>query len=101
MVTTKLKGEAPDVFTGERNKSDAYKQQFQVYRYMNPNNEIMRTPYYHVMPSAKLQKTFLLLDPFRHFFTGMPARKLVQAIKHLQVKKLEARFNIIYMCCGG
>ena len=56
MVTTKLKGEAPDVFTGERNKSDAYKQQFQVYRYMNPNNEIMRTPYYRVMQHLSLIK---------------------------------------------
>ena len=56
MVTTKLKGEAPDVFTGERNKSDAYKQQFQVYQYMNPNNEIICTPYYRVMQHVLLIK---------------------------------------------
>src|SRR6267154_4093985 len=46
MVTTKLRGELPDVFTGNRAESEAFKQEFQVLRQMNPNNEIMRTPYY-------------------------------------------------------
>jgi hypothetical protein len=46
---------------------------------------------YYVQASAKLQKEFLLLGPFRHFLAGKPARKLVQAIKYLQVKKLKAQ----------
>jgi hypothetical protein len=31
-VTTKLKGEAPDIFDGDRTKSEAFKQQFKVYQ---------------------------------------------------------------------
>jgi hypothetical protein len=34
VVTGKLKGEAPDTFTGDRTESEAFKQQFQVYWYM-------------------------------------------------------------------
>ena len=49
VLTTKLRGEPPEVFNGDRTKSETYKQQFRVYRYMNPNNEIMATPYYRVM----------------------------------------------------
>jgi hypothetical protein len=30
VVTGKLKGEAPDTFTGDRTKSEAFRQQFQV-----------------------------------------------------------------------
>jgi hypothetical protein len=49
VLTTKLRGEPPEVFDGDRTKSKTYKQQFRVYRYMNPNNEIMATPYYCIM----------------------------------------------------
>jgi hypothetical protein len=45
------------------------------------------------LASANLQKNFSLLDAFGHFFPGMPARKLIQAIKCLQVKKSDAPFN--------
>jgi hypothetical protein len=62
VVTGKLKGEAPDTFTGDRTKSEAFKQQFQVYWYMNPNNEIMRTPYYRVMQHLSLIKEPLVND---------------------------------------
>jgi hypothetical protein len=49
LLTGKLKGEPPEVFDEDQTKSKAYKQQFCVYRYMNPNHKIMATPYYHVM----------------------------------------------------
>jgi hypothetical protein len=49
VLTTKLRGEPPEVFDGDRTKSETYKQQFRVYQYMNSNNEIMATPYYRVM----------------------------------------------------
>jgi hypothetical protein len=62
VVTGKLKGEAPDTFTGDRTESEAFKQQFQVYWYMNPNNEIMRTPYYRVMQHLSLIKGPLVND---------------------------------------
>ena len=62
MVTTKLRGELPDVFTGNRAESEAFKQEFQVLRQMNPNNEIMRTPYYRVMQHLSLIKGPLVND---------------------------------------
>jgi len=62
MVTTKLKGKIPDVFTGDCTESEAFKQQFQVLRYMNPNNEIMCTPYYRVMQHLSLIKGPLVND---------------------------------------
>jgi hypothetical protein len=49
VLTTKLRGEPPEVFDRDRTKSETYRQQFCVYRYMNPNNEIMATPYYCIM----------------------------------------------------
>ena len=49
LLTGKLRGEPPEVFDGDWTKSKTYKQQFCVYRYMNPNNEIMATPYYCIM----------------------------------------------------
>jgi hypothetical protein len=62
MVIGKLKGEAPDTFTRDSTESEAFKQQFQVYWYMNPNNKIMRTPYYHVMQHLSLIKGPLVND---------------------------------------
>ena len=56
VVTTKLRGEPPTVFTGEREKAETFKQEFTVQRYLNPNNEIMRTPYYRVMQHLSLIK---------------------------------------------
>jgi hypothetical protein len=49
LLIGKLRGEPPEVFNRDRTKSKVYKQQFCVYRYMNPNHKIMATPYYHIM----------------------------------------------------
>jgi hypothetical protein len=49
ILTGKLRGEPPEVFDGDQTKSEAYKQQFRVYRYINPNHKIMATLYYQVM----------------------------------------------------
>ena len=62
VVTTKLRGEASDVFTGNREKAEAFKQQFEVYQYMNPDNEIMRISYYCVMQHLSLIKGPLVDD---------------------------------------
>jgi hypothetical protein len=37
--------------------------------------------------SVNIQISFHSFGPFRHFFAGMPAHKLVQAIKYSQVEK--------------
>jgi hypothetical protein len=41
----------------------------------------------NVGASANIQKTFSLFNTFGPFFPGMPAHKLIQAIKCLQVEK--------------
>ena len=42
--------------------AEAFKQQFEVYRYMSPNNEVMPTPHYRVMQHLSLIKGPLVDD---------------------------------------
>jgi hypothetical protein len=56
LLTGKLREEAPDVFTGDRTQSKTFKQQFCVYRHLNPNHKIMAITYYHVMQHLALIK---------------------------------------------
>jgi hypothetical protein len=44
--TGRLCGEAPDIFHGDRSKSETFKQQFKVYQGINDNHEVMQNPYY-------------------------------------------------------
>ena len=43
-------------------KAEAFKQEFELYQYMNPNNEIMCTPYYCVMQHLSSIKGPLVND---------------------------------------
>jgi hypothetical protein len=43
--------------------------------------------------SVNIQISFRSFGPFRHFFAGMPAHKLVQAINYLKERKPEAQKN--------
>ena len=49
LETGRLRGEAPEYFTGEQNKADLFKRQFKVYRGLNDNHEIMAVPYFRAM----------------------------------------------------
>ncbi len=47
--TGKLAGEKPDIFTGDRSKSDTFLHQFNLYQGMNENHETMTSPYFRTM----------------------------------------------------
>jgi len=54
--TGRLRGDAPDVFTGQRSQLKQFKRQFKVYRGLNNNHEIMATPYFRAMLAISLCK---------------------------------------------
>lgn len=54
--TGKLRGVEPTIFTGNRKLAQVFKQQFDMYRYMNDNHEIMTIPYYRTMQALSLIK---------------------------------------------
>jgi hypothetical protein len=54
--TGRLRGEAPDIFHGDRSKSETFKQQFKVYQGLNDNHEVMQNPYYCTMQALSLIK---------------------------------------------
>ena len=58
----KLHGEPPDVFTRDQTEAEAFKQQFNVYWYINPEHEIMAMPYYHIIQHLSLIKGPLVND---------------------------------------
>ena len=60
--TGKLRGVPPDIFTGNRALSKTFKQQFDMYKSMNDNHEIMLTPYYHTVQALSLIKGPLVDD---------------------------------------
>jgi hypothetical protein len=60
--TGRLRGEAPDIFHGDRSKSETFKQQFKVYQGINDNHEVMQNPYYRTMQALSLIKGPLVND---------------------------------------
>jgi hypothetical protein len=60
--TGHLRGEAPDIFHGDRSKSKTFKQQFKVYQGLNNNHEVMQNPYYCTMQALSLIKGPLVND---------------------------------------
>jgi hypothetical protein len=60
--TGRLRGEAPDIFHGDRSKSETFKQQFKVYQGINDNHEVMQNPYYCTMQALSLIKGPLVND---------------------------------------
>jgi hypothetical protein len=47
--TGKLRGEPPQIFTGIRSKSDDFLNEFELYRGLNANHELIMTPYFRVL----------------------------------------------------
>ena len=47
--TGRLRGEPPQIFTGIRSKSDDLLSEFELYRGLNANHELMMTPYFRVL----------------------------------------------------
>lgn len=60
--TGRLRGDGPDIFTGDRAKSETFMQQFDVHWGLNDNHEIMRTPYLRAMYLLSLIKGPLVND---------------------------------------
>jgi hypothetical protein len=60
--TGRLRGKAPDIFHGDRSKSETFKQQFKVYQGINDNHEVMQNPYYRTMQALSLIKGPLVND---------------------------------------
>jgi hypothetical protein len=86
VVTGKLKGEAPDTFTGDCTESEAFKQQFQVYWYMR------RTPLELIPPPCPIfpcLHTPLHLPPSRSLESfSLPSMlvKLYYKVNHTSLK---------------
>ena len=60
--TGKLRGETPDIFTGNRKKSETFIRQFNLHLGLNDNHEIMTTPYLRTMYALSLIKGPLVND---------------------------------------
>jgi hypothetical protein len=52
--TGRLRGEAPEYFNGDRSEADLFKHQFNIYKGLNTNHEIMITPYFCAMQFLSL-----------------------------------------------
>jgi hypothetical protein len=61
-LTGRLRGETPDVFNGDRRKSETFIQQFNVHWGLNDNHEIMQVPYLRTMYALSLIKGPLVKD---------------------------------------
>jgi hypothetical protein len=61
-ATTRLRGKEPDIFTGDRTKSETFKQQFRLYKELNKSNEVMDIPYYRVAYALTFLKGPLVQD---------------------------------------
>ena len=61
-LTGRLRGETPDVFNGDRRKSETFIQQFNVHWGLNDNHEIMQVPYLRTMYTLSLIKGSLVKD---------------------------------------
>ena len=60
--TGRLREPAPDVFHGDRTKTELFKRQFRMYRGLNTNHEIMLSPYLRTMMALTLIKGPLVDD---------------------------------------
>jgi hypothetical protein len=58
----KLRGETPDIFTGNRSKSQTFIRQFNLHLGLNDNHEIMQSPYLRTMYALSLIKGPLVDD---------------------------------------
>src|SRR4029077_7892486 len=56
MATDKLRGVIPEIFNGDRRKSDRFLRQFNMLMGLNENHEIMITPYYLAMYELSLMR---------------------------------------------
>jgi hypothetical protein len=54
--TGKLRGTEPDIFYGDRSKSEVFKQQFTTFQGLNNWHEVMEIPYYRTMQVLSLIK---------------------------------------------
>jgi hypothetical protein len=54
--TGHLRNDPPDLFRGDRSKLDQFKKEFKLWRGLNVNHEIMRSPYLHTMLILSLIK---------------------------------------------
>jgi len=54
--TGKLVGDKPEIFTGNRTQSDTFLQQFNLWRGLNENHEVMDSPYFRTMNALSLIK---------------------------------------------
>jgi hypothetical protein len=61
-ATTCLRGKEPDIFNGDRTKSETFKQQFRLYKELNQNNEVMNVPHYRVAYALTFIKGPLVQD---------------------------------------
>ena len=55
-ATGKLQGDKPEIFTGNRTQSDTFLQQFNLWRGINENHEVMISPYFRTMSALSLIK---------------------------------------------
>ena len=55
-LTGKLRGTEPDIFYGNRSKSEVFKQQFTMFQRLNDQYKVMEIPYYHTMQALSLIK---------------------------------------------
>jgi hypothetical protein len=60
--TGNLQGETPDIFSGNRKKSETFIQQFNLHLGLNDNHKIMTIPYLHTMYALSLIKGPLVND---------------------------------------
>jgi hypothetical protein len=57
-----FKGIAPNMFTGDRSRLDAFLNKFHHYKMLNHNNEAMNVPFYRVLPALSYIKGPLIED---------------------------------------
>ena len=55
-MTDKFRGNPPDVFNGNRNKSQTFIRQFHLFKGLNENHEVMIVPYFRAMYILSLMK---------------------------------------------
>src|SRR5882762_10107390 len=89
--TGKLRGETPDIFSGNRKKSETFIRQFNLHLGLNDNHEIMTTPYLRAMYALSLIKGPLVNDWVNDQVVGL--RKKVSRVNNPIARTNQALWN--------
>jgi hypothetical protein len=80
-VPTRLVGNTPDIFNGDRTKAEDFKLQFQLHQALNNTNRIMANPYYRTSYALSLIKGPLVKDWVKEQVSALIEKPHVQWIK--------------------